>query len=154
MKDFFKPGTPSEQSALATRSIDKIILFLLLALFWQLPSAFAFVDAASGHWIKQAPIPTWFSLQGITALSPTECWIASAPLLGDVGELAHTTDAGRTWTVAELPRQVNAVFFLDSLHGWAAGNGFFHTTDAGATWIQDNSFGTIYDLFFLDTLHG
>jgi photosystem II stability/assembly factor-like uncharacterized protein len=57
-----------------------------------------------------------------------------------VGELADTTDAGRTWTVVEMPRQVNAAFFVDPLHGWAAGNGFFHTTDGGLTWIQDNDF--------------
>ena len=154
MKDFFKAGMRTEQVALAIRCVDKIILFLLLALFWQLPSASAVVDAASGGWAKQAPIPTWFSLQGIAPISRTECWIASAPLLGDVGELAHTTDAGRTWTVVSVPRQVNAVAFVDSLHGWAAGNAFFHTTDGGQTWIQDNNFGTIYDLFFLDPLHG
>jgi len=154
MKNFFEAGTPTGQIALATRRVGTLILLLLMALYWQLPGAFAVVDAASGSWIKQAPIPTWFSLQGVTALSPTECWIASAPLLGDVGELAHTNDAGRTWTVVEMPRQVNAVFFIDSLHGWAAGNAFFHTTDGGVTWIQDNNFGTIYDLFFLDTLHG
>jgi len=105
-------------------------------------------------WTKQAPIPTWYNLQGIAALSPTECWIASAPLLGDVGELAHTTDAGRTWTVVSMDRQVNADAFVDSLHGWAAGNAFFHTTDGGRTWIKDNNFGTVYDLFFLDKLHG
>jgi photosystem II stability/assembly factor-like uncharacterized protein len=125
-------------------------LFLLLA--WHAPSAFA--EANAPRWIKQAPIPTWFSLQGIEAVSPTEAWIASAPLLGDVGELAHTTDAGRTWTVVEMPRQVNAIAFVDPLHGWAAGNAFFHTTDGGENWIQDNSFGTIYDLHFLDTMHG
>ena len=114
----------------------------------------AAIDAGRARWTKQAPIPTWFSLQGIAALSPNECWIASAPLLGDVGELAHTTDAGRTWTVVSMPRQVNAIAFLDPLHGWAAGNAFFHTNDGGVTWIQDNNFGTIFDLFFLDLQHG
>jgi photosystem II stability/assembly factor-like uncharacterized protein len=117
-------------------------------------SAFAKGAIDAGGWTKQAPIPTWFSLQGIAALSPNECWIASAPLLDDVGELAHTTDAGRTWTVVSMPRQVNAVAFLDPLHGWSAGNAFSHTTDGGVTWIQDNQFGTIYDLFFLDLQHG
>jgi photosystem II stability/assembly factor-like uncharacterized protein len=138
MKHFFKTGTPTGSVALATRRVGKLILLLLVAFYWQLPSVFAVVDAPNSSWIKQAPIPTSFSVQGITALSPSECWIASAPLLGDVGELAHTTDAGRTWTVVEMPRQVNAIFFIDSLHGWAAGNAFFHTTNGGLTWIQDN----------------
>jgi photosystem II stability/assembly factor-like uncharacterized protein len=132
------------------RRMMKTVLILLLG--WSIASATARTDA--GRWQKQAPIPTWYSLQGITVISPQECWIASAPLLGDVGELAHTANAGRTWEVVQMPSQVNAVSFTDSLHGWAAGNGFFHTTDGGATWIQDNNFGTIYDLFFLDNLHG
>ena len=72
------------------------------------------VDAGRARWTKQAPIPTWYSLQGIAPISPTECWIASSPLLDDVGELAHTTDAGRTWTVVMVDRQVNAIAFVDS----------------------------------------
>jgi photosystem II stability/assembly factor-like uncharacterized protein len=130
------------------------VSILAALLFGLQPSARAKTEAARTHWTKQAPIPTWFSLQGIAAISATECWIASAPLLDDIGELAHTTDAGRTWTVVPVSRQVNAVAFVDPLHGWAAGNAFFHTTDGGLTWIKDNDFGTIADLFFLDTLHG
>jgi len=128
-------------------SLVKIFGWLLLL---TLPD----VEAAAARWIKQAPIPTWFSLQGIEQISAQECWIASAPLLGDQGELAHTTNAGRTWRVVSLPHQVNAICFVDSLRGWTAGNGFFHTTDGGNTWIQDNDWGTIYDLFFLDTMRG
>jgi len=154
MKNFSKAENVTGWVRVATRRVIEVLLSLFIVLALLLPSAFAGPEAGRGHWTKQAPVPTWFSLQGITALSSTECWIASAPLLGDVGELAHTSDAGRTWTVIEMPRQVNAVYFVDSLHGWAAGNAFFHTTDGGQTWIQDNDFGTIYDLFFLDTLHG
>jgi photosystem II stability/assembly factor-like uncharacterized protein len=107
------------------------------------------------EWTKQAPLPTGQSLQSIAVLSPTEVWGAASPMLGNVGTLVHTTDAGATWDVHEFPSgQLNAVFFLDALHGWAAGNGFHHTTDGGQTWIQDNSWGSIYDLFFLDPLHG
>jgi photosystem II stability/assembly factor-like uncharacterized protein len=153
MKNIMKGRTMAMLVGLATRRVTKTVLLLVL-LGWLMPSALARVDAGRGRWTKQAPIPTWFSLQGVAAISTTECWIASAPLLGDVGELAHTTDAGRTWTVVDVPRQVNAIAFIDPLHGWAAGNAFFHTTDGGQTWIQDNNFGTIYDLFFLDTLHG
>ena len=139
-----KMGAPNGKGV---RSFVRMFGWLLLLTF---PSA----EAAAVRWTKQAPIPTWFSLQGIEQISAQECWIASAPLLGDVGELAHTTNAGRTWRVVPMPRQVNAVCFVDSVHGWAAGNGFFHTTDGGDTWSQDNDWGTIYDLFFLDTLRG
>ena len=138
----------------ATYRLAGVASILAAMLVYCESSATAQSEAARTRWTEQAPIPTWFSLQGIAPISTTECWIASAPLLGDVGELAHTTDAGRTWTVVSLDRQVNAVAFVDSLHGWAAGNAFFHTTDGGQTWIKDNSFGTVYDLFFFDTLHG
>jgi photosystem II stability/assembly factor-like uncharacterized protein len=127
---------------------------LLLVFGLAAPDASANEGAPTAGWVKQAPVPTWFSLQGIAAISPTGAWGAAAPLLDDVGELVHTTDAGRSWTVVDLPGQVNAVFFTDPMHGWAAGNGFFHSTDSGQTWIQDNEFGTIYDLFFIDTEHG
>src|SRR5690349_15792227 len=111
-------------------------------------------DVAAAGWTKQAPLPTSDNLASVSAISADEAWVASAPLLGDVGAVAHTADGGKTWSVAELPRQVNAVFFLDDQHGWAAGNSFFHTTDGGKTWTQDNEWGTIYDLYFLDANHG
>src|SRR4051794_20203174 len=111
-------------------------------------------EISAGSWTAQAPLPTSSNVEGLDAISATEAWVAAAPLLGDGGALAHTTDAGRTWSVVDVPRQVNAVFFTDRRHGWAAGNAFFHTTDGGATWSQDNDYGTIYDLFFLDSLHG
>ena len=41
---------------------------------------------------------------------------------GPVGRELHRR------TVVSVPRQANAVAFVDSLHGWAAGNAF-HTTD-------------------------
>jgi photosystem II stability/assembly factor-like uncharacterized protein len=99
------------------------VLILAAVLIYGRLSAQTKVGTERNRWAKQAPTPTWFSLQGIAPISPTECWIASAPLLGDVGELAHTTDAGRTWTVA----------------GW---NGFVtRTTDAGTTWRAENIAG-------------
>ena len=137
-----------------TATNDKGVRSLLRMFGWLLLLIVPSAEAAAVRWINQAPIPTWFNVQGIEQISAQECWIASAPLLGDQGELAHTTNAGRTWRVVSMPRQVNAICFVDPLHGWAAGNGFFHTTDGGDTWIQDNDWGTIYDLFFLDAMRG
>src|SRR3954447_23395320 len=118
------------------------------------PSTDAQAEPDRTHWTKQAPIPTSDGMQGIAALSSTECWVAAAGFLDNTGELAHTTDAGRTWTVSPVDNQVNAVAFVDPLHGWAGGNAFYHTTNGGQTWIKDNNFGSIADIFFLDTLHG
>ena len=100
---------------------------LVLVLAWVLGAGVSEARTAppsgipTATWVEQAPIPTWFDIQGIDAVSATEAWIASAPLLGDEGELAHTTDAGRTWTVVEMPRQVNAVFFNSLISSCAVG---------------------------------
>jgi len=104
------------------------------------------VGTERNRWAKQAQSPPGSICKGIAPISPTECWIASAPLLGDVGELAHTIDAGRTWTVVSVPRQVNAIAFVDPLHGWAAGQRFLSHYRRRSNVNQDNNFGTIYDL--------
>ena len=127
---------------------------MLSGLIYLQPSANAQAVPARTHWTKQAPIPTSFGVQGVAALSSTDCWVAAAAFLDNVGELAHTTDGGRTWTVVSVDSQVTSVAFVDTLHGWAAGNAFYHTTDGGQTWIKDNNFGSIADIFFFDTLHG
>jgi hypothetical protein len=86
----------------ASRSVSMVLIVVVGLICLQL-SASAQVVAARNHWVKQAPIPTWFSLQGIVALSPTECWIASAPLLDDVGELAR----GASWASILRPLTYN-----------------------------------------------
>ena len=48
MKNFFKAGTPTGQIALATRRVGTLILLLLVALYWQLPGAFA--DGGCREW--------------------------------------------------------------------------------------------------------
>jgi hypothetical protein len=49
--------------------------FILAQIF--VANAFAWTqdwsNPARARWIKQAPIPTWFNLQGVAALSPNEC---------------------------------------------------------------------------------
>jgi photosystem II stability/assembly factor-like uncharacterized protein len=106
-------------------------------------------------WTKQAPVPTASSLMSLAVVSQDEVWGVSSPMLGDAGLLVHTTDAGATWNVVDPhSQQLNAVFFLDAQHGWAAGNNFLHTTDGGQTWVKDNDWGSIYDLFVLDLQHG
>src|SRR5947207_6959252 len=129
-------------------------VLILAGLIYLQSSAKAQEEAARARWTKQAPIPTSFGVQGVAALSSGDCWVAAAAFLDNVGELAHTTDAGHSWTVISVDSQVTSIAFIDPLHGWAAGNAFFHTTDGGQTWIKDNNFGSILDIFFVDTLHG
>jgi hypothetical protein len=102
-------------AGLARDGVTKTILLLTL-LGWVMPSGTARVEVARGRCTKQAPIPTWFSLQGVAAISPTECWIASAPLLGD--------EDGSIW-------------FTDLLNGWSVNldGQVFRSTNGGQSWM-------------------
>jgi len=113
------------------------------------------LSAQTEPWTKQATVPTFGTVMSVAVLSPTEVWAPGSPILGDVAEICRSFDAGLSWEVIDLGAgQVNAVFFLDALRGWAAGNAFRHTIDGGKTWVRDNDWGSIYDLFFLDAQHG
>lgn len=105
---------------------------------------------AQGGWTKQAPLPTGMDLHGVWQLSPVDVWAT-----GGDGLVAHTSDGGRSWAVKQLPTETLwGLFFVDPLHGWVAGNGFFHTTDGGTTWTKDSDWGSISDLYFLDAQRG
>jgi hypothetical protein len=95
MNEVMRAPTVAVPVGLARDGVTKTILLLLILLGLVLPSGTARVEVARGRWTKQAPIPTWFSLQGIATLSATECWIASAPLLGRRGR-ARTHHRRRT----------------------------------------------------------
>jgi len=107
--------------------------------------------ASAQDWTRQSPSPTATDLGGLYVASATEAWAT-----GRGGVLLHTTDAGRTWTVANLPVDaLGAITFVDSQHGWIVGNAIFRTTNGGATWsLIDFPHGTLGALVFVDTLHG
>ena len=117
--------------------------------------ALASAPGAQAPWAKQAPIPVGGTVSSLAVLSPTELWCtADLEAFGDTA-LVHTDDGGLSWDLTPIQNgAVDAVFFVDPQHGWAAGNGMFHTTDGGATWVKDNSWGSMSDLFFLDTSIG
>src|SRR5690606_13598392 len=112
--------------------------------------------AQSASWQKQAPVPTHKNMLSVAAVSETEVWIAAGALFQQTGEVAHTTDGGSTWEriPVDPTDTLNCIFFLDSRHGWVAGNNNFRTTDGGATWHPGSSMGTVRSLFFVDPLHG
>lgn len=64
----------------------------------------------------------------------------------------NSTDYGNTWTINDIPGvniYVQAIGFLDSLHGWTGGSYLMATEDGGATW--DTAFvGSSYNRFFRD----
>ncbi|MEZ5966098.1 MAG: YCF48-related protein [Planctomycetota bacterium] len=111
--------------------------------------------SATAQWAKQATLPSPNGVMALAVISPHEVFGASANTFGAAGDIVHTVDGGRQWQVTSLPtNSLWSLYFVDPLHGWAAGNGFFHTVDGGRTWVQDNNWGSIYDIFFLDTQRG
>jgi len=79
--------------------------------------------------------------------------------VGSTGAVVKTSDGGATWSIQESKTEeiLLAVNFIDSLHGWASGNGvILGTTDGGDHWtVQKNDLDAIIrSVFFLDCLHG
>ena len=69
-----------------------------------------------------------------------------------------TVDGGIKWTyLTNTPNDywIEAIYFKDSLNGWAGGSSLNRTTDGGKTWIvQLNLSSGIYKIQFVDALHG
>jgi photosystem II stability/assembly factor-like uncharacterized protein len=116
----------------------------------QLPSR-----PTSGTWQLQSPLPTGQVLHGVDLVSPSEAWA-----VGEAGLILHTTDGSVSWAAqnSATNQQLNAVRFLDSQHGWAAGGVLLYTTDGGQTWVAGtrtgNLMGTMYSVDFVDTSNG
>ncbi|HXX61777.1 MAG TPA: hypothetical protein VEI48_10890 [Candidatus Sulfotelmatobacter sp.] len=93
-------------------------------------------------------VPADFQPRSVTFASPTEGWVLGSTACGSArcAVIAHTLDAGRTWsrtaapatTVNTDPRYptsgVSAIRFADHLDGWAYGPDLWATHDGGSTW--------------------
>ena len=98
----------------------------------------------------------------MTACDANNIWVTAWWDLLDEGEVSHSSDGGVTWeSQLELGGQVDAIFFADSLHGWAKvwysglWTSVSRTTDGGDTWVlsEDTLWG--FDrIQFVDTLNG
>lgn len=137
-----------------------IVLSALLALLGApAPAAVATPDAT---WVKQSPIPTSESINGVDMIDASEGWAVGGGLIGQgplayEGFVLHTTDGGATWTHQEIPtpEPLNAVKFIDPLHGWALGNDVLWTEDGGATWHEsDAELGGALGVDFVDLNRG
>ena len=77
-------------------------------------------------------------LYGVHAMSPTEAWA-----VGNFGTIAHTADAGKTWTPAESGTRMPlySIDFADARHGWVVGKSglVLRTEDGGATWTTQKT---------------
>jgi photosystem II stability/assembly factor-like uncharacterized protein len=76
-----------------------------------------------------------------------------------------TKDYGESWTqMGAIPsnfsyNEVQTMYFVDSLHGFAASNALSKTSDGGKTWTRitttsEMRFGALVKMYFADTLNG
>ena len=109
------------------------------------------------------PSNTTESLRGASAVSQNIAWAS-----GTHGTYLRTTDAGRTWTAAQVPDAATldfravVAFSADEAFLMSAGPGdqsrIYHTTDAGKTWqlqfTNQNPKGFFDSMLFWDRTHG
>ena len=109
------------------------------------------------------PSNTTESLRGASAVSQNVAWAS-----GTHGTYLRTTDAGRTWTAAQVPDATTldfravVAFSADEAFLMSAGPGdqsrIYHTTDAGKSWrlqfTNKNPKGFFDSMLFWDPTHG
>lgn len=80
----------------------------------------------------------------VSALQGQHFWVQT-----NTGQLAHTADAGLTWTLSPLPESFRSLTFRDALHGLAVATTtatLYRTEDGGLTWISIAPTGTWFEL--------
>lgn len=95
-------------------------------------------------------LPADFQPRSVTFASPTEGWVLGSTACGSsqCAVIAHTLDAGRTWSRIPAPATtisagpgfvgngVRALRFADPRDGWAYGPDLWATHDGGTTWAR------------------
>ena len=98
------------------------------------------------NWVAQTGFPTNKYVYAIQMFDENEGVIG-----GQDKNLFYTTDGGTTWIAATSPvaaaDDINGIFFLDPLHGWAVGEKgtIVFSSDKGVTWTKQTS-GTTLEL--------
>lgn len=87
------------------------------------------------------------TLSGMSWISADEGWIAS----GAVGEIYHTIDGGRTFTIQtnQYNTPINVIQMLNANEGYAGGNSrLYRTVNGGTDWSYIGSCGNVRALSF------
>jgi photosystem II stability/assembly factor-like uncharacterized protein len=135
---------------------DNSPMRLLLLLLISAPAI-----AQSGLTIQRSN--TSESLRGVSAVSRQIAWAS-----GTDGTYLRTTDAGQTWTPAQVPEasqldfRAVVAFSADEAFLMSAGPGdqsrIYHTADAGGHWqlqfVNNNAKGFFDSMLFWDRTHG
>lgn len=110
----------------------------------------AFSDATHG-WVVGHHLPSW------TMPADGSPWTKHSSASGTI---LATADGGATWVsqFSWSTEWLNAVAFIDAVHGWAVGASgtILFTTDGGETWNPQSSgcSESLYDVAFTDATHG
>jgi photosystem II stability/assembly factor-like uncharacterized protein len=132
---------------------------------YPVPSLLLFLAATALAQSKPQTHPsnTTESLRGASAVSQNVAWAS-----GTHGTYLRTADAGRTWTVGQVPDAATldfravVAFSADEAFLMSAGPGdqsrIYHTADAGKTWqlqfTNKNPKGFFDSMLFWDRTHG
>ncbi len=121
------------------------------------PSGTAAASAAAMTPSIRAAVPSSFRALSVTFASPSEGWVLGSITCssGRCPALAHTLNAGRTWSLlpgpattinpdpgsADATTGVSSVRFANSHDGWVSGPELWATHDGGHTWTRVSVYG-------------
>jgi photosystem II stability/assembly factor-like uncharacterized protein len=150
---WLRGSTPAAVASPSPTGLSGIVLATPTATPTSVPSV---VPPSASPTITASPtavpgvaLPAGFQPRSVTFVSPTEGWVlgSTACASGRCAVIAHTLDAGRSWSRINAPNTtvdadprlatsggVSALRFADRLDGWAYGPDLWATHDGGATW--------------------
>ena len=120
-------------------------------------SARGLASTGDGTWFWQAPQIQGNPLSAVSFGDASNVWTVGGNW-EQPGTVLHSNDGGSTWEPQHTgaSESLNAVDFISSTTGWAAGEAVFKTTDGGLTWarIAVSGGGNLNRVQFLDSQNG
>jgi photosystem II stability/assembly factor-like uncharacterized protein len=113
------------------------------------------ISNCHAQWEWQNPLPQGNNLNSVSFSNETTGFV-----VGDIGTVLKSTDAGASWSKIDINIQynLNKIFFLNENYGWIVGDAgtYIATTNGGIDWeqININTTKNLNDIQMLDNSNG
>jgi photosystem II stability/assembly factor-like uncharacterized protein len=152
-----QPGVDTDTELNAVRTLGAERAVAVGGDAWGQGRAVVLTTVDAGRSWRAAHVNVWGELRDVAFSGALEGCAVGADFGPDgdrlSGVIVRTLDGGATWTqVAATPAALQAVVFVDALHGWAGGGdgALWRTSDGGLTWTESTPV-TATDVYCLAT---